>query len=539
MKNLFFLFVLIALITCQARSQDFQINWQNCFGGSYKDVPEDVVKNADGGYMILGATESTDGDISFNHGSDDVWLVKTDSNGDMLWEKTYGGTNWDGGRCILKYNDNTYFILAVTQSSDGDITFDPYPGSPDYWIVKIDSNGNILWDKIYGGTWFDNILNGIVTNDGGLVAFGFTESDDGDISEFFGFRDWWMLKLDSLGNKEWDRSFGSTNADYGMAIIQTSDGGYLIGGSARVLDGGNILCDNIHEKVDAVLIKLDPYGNTEWQQCYGGSESEQIDALYEIDDGYILVSSTSSNDGDVSGLHGLAGLDYDIWLVKVDFEGNLLWQKCLGGTDSEFAENIFPTQNGGYQIVGSTESNDGDVSGNHSINDRSDIWIIEVDNAGNLLKQQCFGGVTNEIVWHGVHKHNDHRFVIAAETQGGPSYDVSCDFNDLGDSRYWVFEISDSTVGIQDEGIGSWGELGRMELYPNPATTELQLRFSILDFRSSIFIYDLYGRKQDELIIPKDQSQTRVDVSNYPSGVFIVVLNSVNGNLMRGKFVKR
>jgi len=534
MKKLCFILVLIAFITCQSNGQNYQINWQNCFGGSDGDYAHGIVKNADGGYMILGFTHSTDGDISFNHGYNDVWLVKTDNTGNMLWERTYGGSMGEAGYGILKKNDNAYYILAATNSTDGDISYNPYPNSVSYWIIKIDSVGEIIWERIYGGdTGPDYVQTGIVTNDGGLVAFGFTGSWDGDVSEFFGFYDWWMLKLDSLGNKEWDRSFGATNADYGMAIIQTLDGGYLLGGSARVLETGNILCDNHYEDLDAVLIKLDTDGNTEWQQCFGGSESEQISGLYEAIDGYVFVANTSSNDGDVSGLHGLPGLDYDIWLVGVDFFGNLIWQKCLGGTGGEFAKNIFPTEKGGYQIIGSTESNDGDVSGNHSIGE--DIWIIEVDSAGNLLKQQCIGGAGGEIVWHGVHKHNDHRFTIACETDYGPSYDVECDIAQFDWGTYWVFEISDSTVGMQEQRIDE----NSLIVYPNPTSNEITIRYRIPDPGYRVLIYDLYGRKQDEIIIPKGQEQIRIDVSGYPAGVYMAVLKSGDGVVARGKVVKR
>jgi len=487
--------------------------------------------------MIIGRTASDDGDISYNHGAHDVWLVKTDNTGNMLWERTYGGSLGETGYGILKKNDNAYYILAATNSTDGDISYNPYPNSVSYWIIKIDSVGEIIWERIYGGdTGPDYVQTGIVTDDGGLVAFGFTGSWDGDVSEFFGFYDWWMLKLDSLGNKEWDRSFGSTNADYGMAIIQTTDGGYLLGGSARVMEVGNIQCESYHEDGDAVIIKLDALGNVLWQQCYGGSEDEFVSAFFETESGFLVLANTESADGDVTGFHGFPGLgDYDIWLLEIDFSGNLIWQKCLGGTDSESAKNIFPTQNGGYQIIGNTSSNDGDVSGNHSINERRDIWIVEIDSIGNILKQQCIGGAGGEIVWHGVHKHNDHHFVIAAETQGGPSYDVTCDFFNLGGRpRYWVFEISDSTVGVHEQRQ----EENRLLIFPNPAGDEINCQLSIVNCQLSMFIYDLYGRKQDEIIIPKGQEQIRIDVSGYPAGVYMAILKDDKEVVARGKFVK-
>ncbi|MCK9451657.1 MAG: T9SS type A sorting domain-containing protein [Bacteroidales bacterium] len=190
------------------------------------------------------------------------------------------------------------------------------------------------------------------------------------------------------------------------------------------------------------LFKLDSTLNVEWQRCYGGSNHDGIIGLLEIEDGYVFSAYGSSNDGDISGWHG----ESDAWVVKIDFEGNIIWQNCLGGSKSEDASTVLKCSNDDLVIIGSTQSNDGDVSGNHSLFERdNDIWLVKLTSEGELLSQQCFGGAGNEIVHFGAIKKSDNNFVIAGYTDYGPSFDVACapDMNNPLDYEWWVFEIKD------------------------------------------------------------------------------------------------
>ena len=299
------------------------IDWQQCYGGSETDKAFDII-SLQGGYLINGWTASDDGDIYLNHGLSDGWLIKTDSNGNIMWEKTYGGIQGDNLVRIFSNFNNEYYLLGASNSSEGDISFDPYPGTWDFWIVKIDSAGNILWDKIVGGNGDEVFWTGTLTDDGGVLAFGWTGSEDGDISVYYGLYDMWMVKLNSDGEKEWDFTIGTSGMDVGQAIIQTSDGGYLAGGTSRPKEGGNLTCVPHSFKAEAILVKLDSLRNIEWQYCYGGSEDEGITGLLETDNAYVFVAYTASNDGDVSGFHGTPGETCDIWIVKIDFFGNII-----------------------------------------------------------------------------------------------------------------------------------------------------------------------------------------------------------------------
>ncbi len=441
MKKKIFFSIYFLLLCNIIFSQNMEIVWQQCIGGSNDDNVHDII-NFEGGYLLAGATDSNDGDVSFSHGGWDAWLVKLDSIGNIIWEKTYGGTEGDGWGYIFPTPDGNYYLVGASGSSDGDIGYDPYPGSNDVWIGKIDSLGNLLWEKIIGGNMIDLIHSGTLTNDGGIVIFGYTGSQDGDVSVNYGMYDMWMVKLNSDGDIEWDKSFGTDSFDWGIDIIQTNDGGFLIGGISTNGSGGNLSCESVYNS-EAKLVKIDSIGNIEWQQCYGGSEHDVLQAILELEDGYIFSASGWSADGDLtgSGWHG----ESDIWIVKVDVFGNIIWQKCYGGSRNERTLNMFKTEDDGFVFIGSTQSQNGDITNNHSISEYdNDIWFLKIDSEGELLEEKCFGGIGNEFIYSSVVKKCDNNYIIAALTEYGPSFDVACaPHGGNYDEDFWVFEIKD------------------------------------------------------------------------------------------------
>ncbi len=487
-------FIIFFVCVCfGALAQNYQINWQQCFGGTEQDEPYDIIE-IPGGYFILGTTESSDGDVSFNHGISDGWLIKTDDGGNIIWEKTYGGSSGDNFVRIFPAENGNFYIMGASRSSDGDISFDPYPDSWDHWILKINSGGDIIWDKIVGGNAGEVLWTGDITEDGGIVTVGWTNSNDGDISVYFGGQDTWITKISSEGELEWDFTLGTDWIDVGQAIIQTSDGGYLVGGSSMLGEGGNITCEPHSSLADAILTKLDADRNIEWQRCYGGSENDGATALLEVNDGYIMGGYAGSNDGDISGWHG----EDDIWIVKIDYWGNIVWQNPLGGTRSEFTSSIFELEDGSILIPGYSQSHDGDVSGNHSISEYDyDIWLAKLNAEGQIISQQCFGGEGSEIVDFGLVRKDDYNFVIAGQTDYGPSYDVACTPHGGNyDKDFWVFEIQDTTTGIENRVV----EKDKLKVYPNPASKYVVFEFwdnqiSNSFSKSDINIFNSFGQK--------------------------------------------
>ncbi|MDD3526037.1 MAG: T9SS type A sorting domain-containing protein [Bacteroidales bacterium] len=518
-------------------SQNYVMNWQSCFGGSDFDYATDMVE-FNNKFYILGNTFSDDGDISLLHGENDFWLVCTDYQGNMLWERTYGGSESEGSHRILSTGEGYFYLLGTAFSSDGDITNDPYLDSGDYWMVKVDSLGNIIWDKIVGGNAGENLWNGSLTSDGGVIAIGRTSSNDGDIRVFYGSKDVWIVKITSEGELEWDFTIGTDFADEGQAIMQTSDGGYLVGGSSMLGQGGNITCEPHSSMADAILTKLDADRNIEWQHCYGGSDHDGIVSLMEIDDGYIFGAYTSSNDGDVSGYNG--GIS-DAWIVKIDFDGNIIWQNALGGSEGESGvKDLFEIPSQGYVAFINTYSNDGDVSGNHSISEHySDIWTVELDSDGMLINQQCFGGEGKEGLENGVIFKDRNHFVIAGQTDYGPSFDVGCSPHGGGGSNYdrdiWVFEVKDTTVNVQEQLPATTG----ISAYPNPAKDYVcfERKGKNNNRHLEISIYSASGISVKELTLYPGETIKVWDTRSIRAGVYFYRSLRQDGTAEYGKIV--
>ncbi|OYT13093.1 MAG: hypothetical protein B6I19_06900 [Bacteroidetes bacterium 4572_114] len=515
------------------------VNWQSCFGGSDFDYATDMVE-FNNKYFILGNTFSNDGDISFLHGENDFWLVCTDYQGNMLWERTYGGSDSDGSHRIFSTGEGYFYLLGTSFSSDGNITNDPYLDSGDYWILKIDNLGNIIWDKIIGGNAGETLWTGLLTADNGVVVIGQTYSNDGDVSISYGMGDTWLVKINSEGELEWDFTIGTDFIDVGQTIIQTSDGGYLVGGSSMLGQGGNITCEPHSSLADAILTKLDADRNIEWQHCYGGSDHDGIYKIIELSDGYLFSAFTASDDGDVTGYHG----NTDIWIVKIDFFGNIIWEHCFGGSNGEVAHNIFQMNNNEMTIFGQTRSDDGDVSGNHSQSEYDhDIWMFSINNEGELIQQQCFGGLGNEAVSglrYGVVNQSENKFIIAAATDYGPSFDVGCTPHGGNgvDRDFWVFEVKDTTVNINENEVNDSG----IKVYPNPAKDYVVFELpagappSITPGgkRPTLLITNIFGKEKARIALW--QEVTVWDCRGMEAGVYFYSFETEGVNLM-GKII--
>jgi hypothetical protein len=437
-------------------AQDYKIVWQQCLGDERPTYNHSVTKISDGFFLTLGIN-SGEG-ITNYHGSADIWLIRTDSLHNILWEKCYGGSDTDNPRKIIPITDTTFYIFGSTYSVDGDVLSGNY-GFNDVWVVKINGQGDILWEKTYGSPLSEIMNDLVVTPDGGFVFTNRFYSLGGDVSQYYGLYDVWMCKCDPEGNIEWEKTLGNEGMDNGVSLLINRLGNIVMIGAVQ-FPGGMVTCNPQGELGNVWLVELDMQGNILWQQCYGGSDYEAGFDIIETDGGYIFAAVAYSNDGDVSGHHGPFGLDGkpDIWIVKLDTLGEIMWQKCLGGTGYDYSSAIFENDTGEILVFGETSSNDGDVSGNNSNPDEFDIWLAKLDANGVLLKQQCFGGRRNDYLNnHSVAKINDCRYIISSETTHG-SGDVLCTLPDTYDSDAWFFEIKDCDYyapAIPDLPLGS------------------------------------------------------------------------------------
>ncbi len=395
-------------ISVNQPQQDFLI-WSKLFGGTLDDWFTGAIKTSDGGYLVTGNVSSNDGDVTLNHPGPDLWAIKFSSAGIPIWKKTFGGSNYDFGSSIVESNDGGYVFAGSSTSNDGDAPGNH--GNFDIWVIKLDVNGNVIWKKSYGGSGWDGIGRPgsmVKTNDGGFVIVGVTGSTDGDVTGNHpgGHEDGWVLKIDGNGNKVWQKCLGGTSDEYAYGVAASSDGGYVVVLTAASNDGditGN------HGNNDVWAVKLDGTGNIIWQKTFGGTASDYgLCIVGTPDGGYAIGGGTESNDGDVTGSHG----SRDVWIIKINAVGTLVWQRTLGGSGFEEAYGIIQSGDGGFVATGSTGSNNGDVSPN---NTKPDAWIVKVNGNGNMLWQKCLGGIIYEDLYSIVALPNNE-FLTAGRT---------------------------------------------------------------------------------------------------------------------------
>ena len=346
--KLLFWLCLVVLFTVQLSVATVEqapgIEWQKCLGGSSFDYGSSIEQTSDGGYIVSGGSYSIDGNVTGNHGSQDSWVVKLDKSGEVVWQKCLGGSSSDYGGSIKQTSDGGYIVAGFSNSNDGNVTGNH--GSQDSWVVKLDESGDVVWQKCLGGSSSDYVHNIEQTSDGGYIVVGFSNSNDGNVTGNHGGKDSWVVKLDTSGNVVWQKCLGGSSSDFGSSIEQTSDGGYIVAGGSNSTDG-NVTGN--HGSQDSWVVKLDTSGDVVWQKCLGGSSSESANSIEQTSDGgYIVSGYSNSNDGNVTGNHG----SQDSWVVKLDKSGDVVWQKCLGGSSIDYGNGIKQTSDGGYIVAG-------------------------------------------------------------------------------------------------------------------------------------------------------------------------------------------
>ncbi|MBK8683322.1 MAG: putative metal-binding motif-containing protein [Bacteroidetes bacterium] len=408
-----------------AKTQTPEIIWQHTYGGNSDDRAQDILATDDGGYLTIGYTNSTDGDILFNHGLNEMLVVKIDSVGNTEWIKTYGGSDRDYGYTLSVGIDGGYLLGGETGSNDGDISFNN--GQDDLWLIKINEFGDIEWEKTYGGS-FEELAKDIeITSDGNYIIVGGTNSSDGDVAENKGSSDYWIIKLNPFGEIIWEKTYGSSELEGAYDVQEVSDGGFIVAGYTVGNDGD--VTENKGDR-DYWIIKLDSEGELEWQKTYGGSNTDEAYSIVEKPGGgYLCVGVSYSNYGDVSGSHGFD----DYWLISLDSNGELEWQKTYGGTNAEDGRCIITNYLTQFIIAGVSNSDDGDATENKG---QGDYWILQIDSAGNIIWQKSIGGSGLDFAYKVIPTLDNH--LVVTGYSGSSDYDVSATYSIF---NFWVVKL--------------------------------------------------------------------------------------------------
>jgi len=383
---------LLASVLCMQEIEGVHsppIEWSKTYGGAGLENARCMIQTSDGGYTLAGDTES------FGAGNKDFWLVKTDASGNMEWNQTYGGVRAEIAFSVVETSDGGYALAGRTRSFGAAMV--------DCWLVKVDSSGNQEWRKSYGGAGIEAARSVVETSDGGYALAGFTESFGA------GGEDFWLVKVDSSGNHEWNKTYGAAGNEGARSVVETSDGGYALAGETGSFGAGD---------VDFWLVKVDAAGNHEWNKTYGAALADGAFSVVESSDGgYALAGYTRS--------FGASGSDF--WLVKVDAAGNHEWNKTYGGAGNDPAHSLVETSvveagDGGYALAGFTVSfGEGGQDG----------WLIETDADGNMEWNQTYGGSGNDAL-NSVVETADGGYALAGFTESFGA----------GNQDFWLIKVA-------------------------------------------------------------------------------------------------
>ena len=368
--------------------------WNVTFGGDMYDVFFTVQETSDSDFIALGGRDASSWDIG-----GDCWLVKIDENGDMLWDKTFGGSQTDNGHGLLQTSDGGFIISAITESYGA--------GSYDAWVIKTDSSGNELWNKTYGGKYYDLAEKTIpLTPEGDFLIVGNTLSFG-----TAGSLDGWLIKIDANGNEKWNKTYGTKDFEHLWEVRITSDGDYVMIGYVE---------NSSTNRRDAWVVKTDADGNLQWEKKYG--PAYQGLSIHETaDNGYILLAEVEDT---------VFGGYLNAWMVKIDKDGDEEWNKMFITPQGEnrFAvhHNIQDIQGDGFVLTGVTNAE-------LPVYSVGDMWLTKIDEHGNILWEKIIGGSSYDTTYT-VGLTSDGGFISAGMTK---SYGTGSNFN------AWLVKVSD------------------------------------------------------------------------------------------------
>lgn len=549
--RIFLLFALSCLLSTGSFAQAPKAQWAKCYGGSRAETARSIIQDKDGNFVFAGGSSSSDGDVFDHHGGlgnpySDFWIVKLDDTGKLLWEKSFGGKYGDNCNKIIQTSDGGYLAIGTAYSRDGDAytnhdtTKATHVGTSDMLAIKINKDGIVEWEKCYGGTNLEYGDDVQQTHDGGYIMAGMASSTDGDVkgihftSGTFAASNMWVVKIDATGRIEWQKCLGGNNTDEAYAIKQTSSNYYLVCGITSSTSGD---VTRPLGGLDAWALKLDDTGKIVWQQTMGGSSLDEFVSIVLSPDGnYVFGGSTQSNDSTVSGNHpDTAGnVNSDVWVVKTDTNGNMLWQKLYGGSSFDGCREMQGTNDSGFIINGMSSSWDGDVHFNHDADSGyiNDLWVLRLNAKGDTLWERVLGG-TGIDVGNSITQTNDSFYIAAGGTD---SKDGDVIGNKYSSLKAWVVRLSDKPM--PGTGVPSYTRRTDVSVYPNPSTGIFVLQYR-LTADADLLVTDLSGKIVYSSILSKNKSFTTLNGGAWQPGIYFYKITQEKNIVASGKLLKQ
>lgn len=533
------LFVLaIALFFSSDLKAQLYIDWQQCYGGLGFDEPAGFASTNDG-FIIEGWSDLGSGMISCGtQGINGTWIIRINENLNIVNQECNQDCRYHG-IFNAKDNDSEFYYFGKKGF--------PSTGNAGLAIMRGDGELNVIWERLLGceDHFFPYSLSGVAADDGGVVCTAIHgEWACGDVSQYYGSSDIWVVKLDKNGNLEWETTIGTDGSEGDATIATAKDGGlYIVCDADNQFESGSIeSCVHSGGYTDGILVKMNANGEVEWNRCYGGNKNDSFSNVIELPNGYLLGGISSSSDGDLQGAGYHPGhwygqphmpLTSDIWLLRTDLDGNVLWSKCYGGTKDEQIVKVFLNEDGGFTVFGTTMSLDGDSQSANNLKPAwnleigNKLWVFRTDSNGNLLWERAIGTQTESHEYlEDVIKHNDREYTILgqADSSGGemPCGDYNCT-NDTAYlmnsySNYWVLHITDTvdytTLQVPER---PQPQEETVQVYPNPTNNKVWIVLPEDALVDEIRVYNVFGQ-----VVKRVHGTNEVSVSDMPEGVYLL-----------------
>ncbi|QNF32130.1 T9SS type A sorting domain-containing protein [Adhaeribacter swui] len=453
-----------------------KIIWDKTIGGNNKDQLKALQVTPDQNILLGGTSDSQFGEdksedpkgkfISSDFTVDDYWIVKLRPDGSKMWDVTIGGNSEDDLISMEPALDGSYILGGNSYSSISDDKTEVRRGGQDYWIVKMENKNldSAAWNMAYGGLGSDAFTTAIQTRDSGYLSGGYSTSD----SSYYksqnsrGQNDFWIVKSNQYGQKIWDKRYGGSDNDYLSRVIQTQDGGYLLGGSSFSGKGGDKTQSSQGDR-DYWVIKVDAQGNKQWDKRFGGTGDDELVKVVQLASGDYVLGGHSNSPTSGDKTQGSQGKT-DYWLIKISKNGIKLWDKRYGGTAIENLGSFTETANGGFLLAGTSLSGQGhDKSA--SSRGGSDYWVVQTDQAGNLLWDKTYGGSGNDKAYSVGRSGNS--FFLAGTSNSGANGDKTQ--SSRGGKDFWLIKISSTGDKLWDK---RYGGTANDELSASSITTD-------------------------------------------------------------------
>ena len=528
-KILLTILTLMLLIPFAINAEELKLDWQKTWGGSSGDEFYDILQTQDEEFVIAGYTKSTDVEGVLNNGRIDALIIKYDKVGNLVWQKSWGGNNNDYFYDILQTQDGGFIGTGYSESTDiEEIT---NKGRSDAIIVKYDKDGNMLWQKNWGGNSYDYFYDMIQTQDEGIIGVGFSYSSNIEGISNNGASDAVIVKYDKEGNLLWQKNWGGEDTDEFYDVLLTQDGGFIVAGYSASTDIEGL---QINGYDDAVIVKYDKEGNMLWQKSWGGEDADYFNHMFQTQDGGFIVTA----DSDSTDIEGIENKGYeDAIIIKYDKDGNMLWQKSWGGNDTDYFNNIVQTKDGGFIGLGYSDSTNVDGFQNKG---NSDAIIVKYDKDGNMLWQKSLGGNYDE-EFYGIVQTQDGGFVGIGYSEStnieglinkgsSDAIIVKCSF----EYDYEVLEVENGTSVIEQQ-----GPKGIITTNPNTGYEVDKILIkdkegNILDveitkLENETYSFDLYTDVSVKVIYKEKIENPKTGIIDFVSILFTGIIISLGG----------